>query len=73
MKFIDFEDIIAKIDSENRELFLLGDINVDLLPKVEAPTARKLKDIFDVYSRVDAGYSIFSNPNRSGSALRTRP
>lgn len=25
-KFIDFEDIIAKIDSENRELFL--DINV---------------------------------------------
>ena len=32
-KFIDFEDIIAKIDSENRELFLLGDINADLLPE----------------------------------------
>ena len=48
-KFLDFEDIIAKIDSENRELFLLGDINVDLLPEVEAPSARKLKDIFDVY------------------------
>ena len=48
-KFIDFEDIIGKIDLENRELFLLGDINVDLLPEVESPNARKLKDIFDVY------------------------
>ena len=48
-KFIDFEDIIAKIDSENRELFLLGDINADLLPEGEAPSTQKLKDIFDVY------------------------
>ena len=46
-KCIDFEDIIANIDSENRELFLLGDIKVDLLPEVESPNARKLKDIFD--------------------------
>ena len=46
---IHFEDIIGKIDLENRELFLLGDINVDLLPEVESPNARKLKDIFDVY------------------------
>ena len=69
-KFIDFEDITAKIDSENRELFLLGDINVDLLPEVEAPNARILKDIRCLWptlanSRADAGYSIFSNPNRS--------
>ena len=48
--FIDFEDIIGKIAGlENRELFLLGDINVDLLPEVESRNARKLKNIFDVY------------------------
>ena len=59
-KFLDFEDIIAKIDSENRELFLLGDINVDLLPEVEAPSARKLKDIFDVYGL----HQLIAEPTR---------
>ena len=59
-KFIDFEDIIAKIDSENRELFLLGDINVYLLPEVEAPSARKLKDIFDVYGL----HQLIAEPTR---------
>ena len=59
-KIIDFEDIIAKIDSENRELFLLGDINVNLLPEVEAPSARKLKDIFDVYGL----HQLIAEPTR---------
>ena len=54
-KFIDFEDIIAKIDSENRELFLLGDINADLLPEGEA-----LKDIFDVYGL----HQLIAEPTR---------
>ena len=59
-KFIDFEDIIAKIDSENRELFLVGDINVDFLPEVEAPSARKLKHIFDVYGL----HQLIAEPTR---------
>ena len=59
-KFIDFEDIIAKIDLENRELFLLGDINVDLLLEVEAPSARKLKDILDVYGL----HQLIAEPTR---------
>ena len=44
----------------SRELFLLGDVNVGLLPEVEAPSARKLKDIFDVYGL----HKLIAEPTR---------
>ncbi|CAH3109516.1 unnamed protein product, partial [Porites lobata] len=31
--FSEFENVIAKIDAENKELYLLGDINCNLLPE----------------------------------------
>ena len=38
-----------KIDAENWEFFLLGDLNVDLTPGITSATAIKLQHILDIY------------------------
>ena len=45
----DFENIIGKIDSENQELCILGDINIDLMQEPISANASKLNSILDVY------------------------
>ena len=48
--YIAFEKLIDKIDAEDKELYLLGDLNSDLLPS-NAPNhnSKKLLNILDVY------------------------
>ena len=38
-----------KIDAENWEFFLLGDLNVDLTPGITSAKAIKLQHIVDIY------------------------
>ena len=38
-----------KIDAENWEFFLLGDLNVDLTPGITSANAIKLQRILDIY------------------------
>ena len=45
----DFEEVVMKIDAENSEFFLLGDINVDLTPGIISASSIKLQHIFDIY------------------------
>ena len=47
--FSEFENVIAKIDAENKELYLLGDINCNLLPEAIAVNSSHLINIFDIY------------------------
>lgn len=47
--FNEFEELVCKIDAGNWEFFLLGDINVDLLPDTTVSNAVKLKHILDIY------------------------
>ena len=41
--------MIGSMDGENLECFLLGDLNVDLLPTVSSLNRAKLAEIFDIY------------------------
>lgn len=47
--FNEFEELVRKLDAGNWEFFVLGDINVDLLPDTTVSNAVKLKYIFDIY------------------------
>ena len=49
--FVEFEEMVKLLDSESLEYFLLGDLNVDLLPSVGhgSPNRNRLTDIFDIY------------------------
>ena len=47
--FNDFEGVVMKIDAENWEFFLLGDLNVDLTPGITSANAIKLQHILDIY------------------------
>ena len=47
--FSEFENVIAKIDAENKELYLLGDINCNLLPEAITVNSSHLINIFDIY------------------------
>ena len=47
--FNEFEELVNKIDAGNWEFFLLGDINVDLMPDTTLANAVKLKHIYDIY------------------------
>ena len=44
-----FEDIVEKVDMTNHDYFLLGDINVNLMPGVTSVNATKLNDIFEIF------------------------
>ena len=45
----EFEKLVDKIDSKNKELYLLGDVNCNLLPEVTAHISSSLTNILDVY------------------------
>jgi len=47
--FNEFEELVNKVDAENWEFFLLGDINVDLVVDTTSANAGRLKHIFDIY------------------------
>ena len=47
--YSEFEKVIAKIDAENKELYLLGDFNCNLLPEANAHNSSYLTNIFDIY------------------------
>ena len=47
--FSEFEKVIDKIDVENKELYLLGNINCNLLPEANAYNSSYLTNIFDIY------------------------
>ena len=44
-----FENIVEKVDMTNHGYFLLGDINVNLMPGVTSVNATKLNDIFEIF------------------------
>lgn len=46
--FNEFEELVRKIDAGNWEFFLLGDINVDLLPDTSVSNV-VLEHILDIY------------------------
>ena len=48
-RFNEFEIVIDKIDAENKELFILGDVNCNLLPEASAYNSSYLTSIFDIY------------------------
>ena len=41
--------LLLKIDAENKELYLLGDINCNLLPEAITVNSSHLINIFDIY------------------------
>jgi hypothetical protein len=45
-----FEEIIDKIDAENSELHLLGDLNCNLLSNTPNSNTSELLNIFDIYN-----------------------
>ena len=47
--FNDFDEVVMKIDAENWEFFLLGDLNVDLTPGITSANAIKLQHILCTY------------------------
>ena len=47
--FNELEELVRKLDAGNWEFFVLGDINVDLLPDTTVSNAVKLKYILDIY------------------------
>ena len=48
-RFSEFENVIDKIDAESKELYILGDVNCNLLPEASAHISFHLTDIFDIY------------------------
>ena len=47
--FNEFENVIDKTDAENKELYLLGNVNCNLLPEASAHNSSYLTNIFDIY------------------------
>ena len=48
-RFNEFENVIDKIDAENKELYILGDVNCNLLPEASGHNSSYLTNIFDIY------------------------
>ena len=44
--FDNFEEFIGKMDSTGREIFLLGNFNIDVMPDVNTNNSNQLKAIF---------------------------
>ena len=56
----EFENVIDKIDAESKELYILGDVNCNLLPEASAHISCHLTNIFDIY-----GFSqLITEPTR---------
>ena len=48
-RFNEFENAVDEIDAESKELYILGDINCNLLPEASAHISSYLTNIFDIY------------------------
>ena len=47
--FNDFENLIGKIDGSNRELYLVGDMNTNLLPDVADRNSSKVINVCEIF------------------------
>ena len=47
--FNDFENLIGKIDGSNRELYLVGDMNTNLLPDAADSNSSKLINVCEIF------------------------
>lgn len=47
--FTHFEQLIQNIDDENKEIYVLGDLNCDLLKSVSDQPTTKLKSLLEMY------------------------
>ena len=59
-KFSYFESFIGRLDSENVEYYLLGDLNCDLGASVLDHNSRSLTDIADLYGM----HQLINEPTR---------
>ena len=48
-RFNEFGIVIDKIDAENKEVYILGDVNCNLLPEASVYYSSYLTNIFDIY------------------------
>ena len=48
-RFNEFENVINTFDAKNKELYILGDVNCNLLPEASAHNSPYLAKIFDIY------------------------
>ena len=65
--FSEFENVIANIDAENKELYLLGEIKCNLLPEVITINSSYLMNIFDIYGLSQ----LITEPTRVTSSSKT--
>ena len=47
--FNEFEKLVDKIDAENKELYLIGDVNCNLLPEAKPHISSSLTNILHIY------------------------
>ena len=65
--FTAFERVIDKIEAENLELHLLGDLNCDLLPDSVNSNSSYLLNIMDIYGLTQ----LITEPTRVAQYSRT--
>ena len=65
--FTVFEKVVDKIDAENLELYLLGDLNCDLLPDSVNINSSHLLNIMDIYGLTQ----LITEPTRVTQYSRT--
>ena len=65
--FATFERIIDKIDAENLELYLMGDLNCNLLSEVVSNNSSHLLNIIDIYGLTQ----LITEPSRVTQYLST--
>lgn len=65
--FDEFEKVITKIDVENKELYILGDVNCNLLPGTNAHISTFLINIFYIYGLGQ----LIREPTRATSVSNT--
>ena len=65
--FQDFEKLVEKVDSENKEFYLLGDLNCNLLPGTYKSNSRDLINIMDIFGLSQ----MIEEPNRITKNTKT--
>ena len=65
--FDTFENVIAKVDAEYKEIYLLGDTNCNFLPSANDPNAKHLRDILELYGLAQ----LITKPTRITASSRS--
>ena len=47
--FIQLENLLKKIDNENKEIYILGDLNCDLFKSIPDHPTKTLKSLLEIY------------------------